>query len=294
VAVSETKDLFLPTLWDILSEQAVTIKTQMPRLLSMLQQYWGKLNVQIPDIRRTPLEKVRFMQDIPYRIECIRNLQYAMNDGYFVIKALVDALFNIYINENLISEDFNDQDAIPVSFLISEQFVGSLLQFIVMDKTPIPMGFFIIAKNKMIMKLKGRSATQIREDLEKNGFNVSTEEINNVLHQLLELGYINAIPTSDSNDPIYKFVKEFTLTPDGQTLFQKKVKPLIEWAVELWRSLYNIRSIDTIIPDSYPFRDYLVETVKRAATQGFATAINVIENIGNYYQECLTQNQAVP
>lgn len=266
----------------------------MPRLMNLLQLYWGKLNVQIPDIRRTPLDKVRFMQDLPYRIECIRNLQYAMNDGYFVIKALVDALFNVYINENLISEDFNDLDAIPVSFLISEQFVGSLLQFIVVDKTPIPMGFIIIAKNKMIMKLKGRSASQIKEDLEKNGFSASNDEINNVLHQLLELGYINAIPSSDPSDPVYKFIKEFTLTTEGQALFQKKVKPLIEWAVELWRSLYNIRSIDTIIPETYPFREFLMETVKRAATQGFATAVNVIENIGNYYQECINQNQSVP
>jgi len=292
--VSGSKDLFLSTLWDILSEQAVTIKTQMPRLNNMLKDHWGKLNVQIPDVRRITLEKQRFFTDLPYRIECIRNLQFAMNDGYFVIKALVDALYNIYIGENHISEDFNDLDSIPVSFLISEQFVGSLLQFIVMDKTPIPLGFFIVAKNKMIMKLKGRSAQQIKEDLEKNDFNVQIEEINSIFQQLLELGYINKIESSNPNDPIFKFVKEFTLTAEGQALYQKKVKPLIEWAVELWRSLYNIRSIDTIIPDTYPFREFLLETVKRAATQGFATAINVIENIGNYYQLCIDQKQSVP
>ena len=41
-------------------------------------------------------------------------------------------------------------------------------------------------------------------------------------------------------------------------------------------------------------QEFLIETLKRASTQGFANAVNVIENIANYYQHCLDQGLEVP
>ena len=40
-----TPDLFLSTLWNILSEQATTIKTQVPRLSMMWENYWQNLEI---------------------------------------------------------------------------------------------------------------------------------------------------------------------------------------------------------------------------------------------------------
>ena len=41
-------------------------------------------------------------------------------------------------------------------------------------------------------------------------------------------------------------------------------------------------------------QEFLIETLKRVSTQGFANAVNVIENIANYYQHCLDQGLEVP
>ncbi len=74
----------------------------------------------------------------------------------------------------------------------------------------------------------------------------------------------------------------------------KKVRPLLDWAIEMWRSLFNIRSLNIVVPEVYPMQEFLIETLKRASTQGFANAVNVIENIANYYQHCLDQGLEVP
>jgi hypothetical protein len=291
---SSSKDLFLPTLWDIISEQSTTIKTQMPRLKHLWQTFWAALTMNLPDIRIIQLDKKRFFSEIPYRLECIRTLEYAMTDGFYVIKAIIDALFHQYIDSDLIQDDFGEQDAIPVSFLISENLVGSLLQFIVLDKTPIPIGFLLIAKNKSIMKLKGRTASQLLDDLHKNGFQSTLDEISNVLLEMQSLGYLAGEMDIELNEIRYKFIKDFTVSAPNEKKYQSKIKPLLEWAVELWRSLYNIRAIDTIIPDTYPYPEFLRETVARAATQGYMSAQNVIENIGNYYKMILEQKLTVP
>ena len=287
-------DNFLRTLIEVIGEQSATIKTQQPRLHRLIQESWSNLAIELPQIRPVEMDKTRFLADLPYRLEVVRSLQHAMNDGYFVIKAIVDALFNNYIQSGQVGQDFSEEDQIPVSFLISEILVGSLLQFVVMDKSPIPIGFIIIAKNKSMMKLKSLTISRITEDLARNSFNTSAEEVGQVLEEMCELGYIEKELDSKTGETAFKFVREFKLSPEGEKHFQKHVKPLLEWAVELWRSIYNIRSMDTPIPENYPHREFLQETVKRAATQGFASAYNVMENIGNYYQTTIEQNLSVP
>jgi hypothetical protein len=285
--IPERKDLFLTTLWVIYNEQAATIKTQVPRLQTIWKLNWESIGAQLPDIRRLPIDREKFFREIPFRLECIRTLEYAMVDGYFVIKAIFEALFKIYINKGELFYDFLDRDRTTVPFLIAEQLVGSLLQFIMMEPTVTPLGFIVIAKNKAIMKIKERTGIQILEDLQLNGFSTTISEIEHILTTLVDWGYLTQVQDPTTGGIAYRFVKDFTLSPPGQMIFNRKVKPLIEWTVELWRSLYNIRSIDTIIPDFYPQREFLVETVKHAATQGFLTAKNVIENIGDYYKLCM-------
>ena len=104
------------------------------------------------------------------------------------------------------------------------------------------------------------------------------------MNDMIELGYVSSEIKPDSGENIYKFVKDFSLSENGQKIFNKKIKPLLEWTIALWRSLFNIRSLDTPIPIDYPHREFLEETVKRAATQGFLSAYNVMENIADYYE----------
>jgi hypothetical protein len=286
-------DNFLRTLWEIISEQATTIKTQPQRLHKLWDQYWTKMNVELPPIRLIDLDKEKFLTDIPYRLDRVRTLQAAMGDGFQLIRTIVHSIYNKYIQTQLILEDYSQEDVIPVSFLISDILVGSLLQYIVIDKPPIPIGFILIAKNKSLMKMKALTVERLGKDMYKNGFQVTPEEIQRVLDEMVQMGYLAQEPDNKSGLPAYKFVKEFTIS-DGESKFKKEIKPILEWVVGLWRSLYNIRSVDTPIPDNYPHKEFLEETVKRAATQGYASAYNVIENIGNYYKIILDNNLTVP
>ena len=277
-------DNFLRTLLQVVKEKSSNIKAQIPRLHKLWVQFWGNAQIELKTIRPIVVDDNRFLSDLKYRITVVRNLQHAMNDGFFVVKLIIESIFNKYIDSDLISEDFSNDDLVSAKLMISDLIVGSLLQFIVLEKSSIPIPYIIIAKNKTLMKIKALSIDRIVDDLKKNGFELSNEYVFSVLNDMIELGYISSENLIDSNEIVYKFVKDFSLSEAGQKTFNKKIKPLLEWTIAIWRTLFNIRSLDTPIPNDYPHRGFLEETVKRAATQGFLSAHNVMENIANYYE----------
>jgi len=288
-------DNFLRTLLQVVKEKSSNIKAQIPRLHKLWVQFWGdNTQIELKSIRPVDVDDNRFISDLKYRITVVRNLEYAMNDGFFVVKLIIESVFNSYIDSDLISEDFINDDLVAAKLMISDILVGSLLQFIVLEKKSIPIPYIIIAKNKILMKIKALSISRIVDDLKKYGFEVSNEYVSSVLNDMIELGYVSDEIDIDTGQIVYKFVKDFSLSVDGQIKFDKKIKPLLEWTISIWRSLFNIRSLDTPIPNDYPHRNFLEETVKRAATQGFISAHNVMGNIAKYYENILENNLKVP
>ncbi len=287
-------DNFLRTLHEVVKNKSSVIRVQIPRLHKLWLQFWGETQVELKTIKPIVVDDEQFISDLKYRTEVVRNLQHAMNDGFFVVKSIIEPIFNIYIDSDLISEDFTNDDLVSAKLIISDLIVGSLLQFIVLDKSSIPIPYIIIAKNKALMKVKALSISRIVDDLKKNGFEVSSEYVSSILNDMIELGYVSSEEIIDSGEIEYKFVKDFSLSTEGQKKFDQKIKPLLEWAIALWRSLFNIRSLDTPIPNNYPHREFLEETVKRAATQGFLSAQNVMENIANYYEIIIEKKLKVP
>ena len=288
-------DKFLRTMLEVVKEKSSIIKVQIPRLHKLWIQFWGKTQVELKTIRPVVVDDERFISDLKYRIEVVRKLQYAMNDGFFAVKSIIKPIFNKYIDSDLISEDFTNNDLVAAKLMISDLIVGALLQFIVLDKSSIPIPYIIIAKNKALMKIKALSISRIVDDLKKNGFEVSNEYVSSVLNDMIELGYISSEKGIDSDEIEYKFVKDFSLSVEGQKKFDQKIKPLLEWTIAIWRSLFNIRSLDTPIPQNdYPHHEFLEETVRRASTQGFLSAHNVMENIANYYEIIIEKSLKVP
>ncbi len=288
-------DNFLRTLLQVVKEKSSNIKAQIPRLHKLWVQFWGdNTQIELKTIRPVVVNDNRFISDLKYRITVVRNLEYAMNDGFFVVKLIVESVFNSYINSELMSEDFINDDLVAAKLMISDILVGSLLQFIVLEKSSIPIPYIVIAKNKALMKIKALSIDRIVNDLKKNGFEVSNEYVSSVLNDMIEIGYVSGEKDIDTGQIVYKFVKDFSLSEAGQIKFDKKIKPLLEWTISIWRSLFNIRSLDTPIPNDYPHRNFLEETVKRAATQGFLSAHNVMGNIAKYYENTIENNLKVP
>jgi len=288
-------DNFLRNLLQVVKEKSSNIKAQIPRLHKLWVQFWGdNTQIELKTIRPVVVNDNRFISDLKYRITVVRNLEYALNDGYFVVKLIVESVFNSYIDSDLMSEDFINDDLVAAKLMISDILVGSLLQFIVLEKSSIPIPYIIIAKNKALMKIKALSIDRIVNDLKKNGFEVSNEYVSSVLNDMIELGYVSSENDIDTGQIVFKFVKDFSLSVDGQRKFDNKIKPLLEWTISIWRSLFNIRSLDTPIPNDYLNRNFLEETVKRAATQGFLSAHNVMGNIAKYYENILENNLEVP
>jgi len=274
----------------VVKEKSSNIRAQIPRLHKLWSQFWGETQVELKAIRPVVVDDKRFISDLQYRIDVVRNLQNAMNDGFFAVKSIVEPIFSNYIDSDLIYKDFSNEDLVAAKLNICDLLVGSLLQFIVLDKNAIPVPYIIIAKNKALMKLKALSIHRIVDDMNKNGFEVSNEYVSSVMNDMIDLGYVSKHKIIDSDEIVYKFVKDFSLSELGQSKFDQKIKPLLEWTIALWRSLFNIRSLDTPIPDDYSHRSFLEETVKRAATQGYLSSHNVMENIANYY-EILLENK---
>lgn len=277
-------DKFSQVLLETVLEQFSTIKTQQFRLHSILKDYWPSFDCSQVKITYMKVNSIKFIENLGYRIKVLSALLDAMNNTLKVVKTLIDNLYGHYLFPQQLGLDFPENDFLPVVFLTNELLIGSLIQYFMLDLTPVPIGYIVIAKNKDLMKITPLSAERIRRNMKHSGLDVSFDEIYSILSTMITHNYVEQCGTSDSSEILYRFLNDFTLSAKSEQLFQKKIRNLIEWIIGIWRSLYNIRSLDMPIPENYLHRDFLVETVSRAATQGYLNASNVIENIVGYYQ----------
>ncbi|WP_371805823.1 hypothetical protein [Candidatus Lokiarchaeum ossiferum] len=277
-------DKFLEVLLETVSEQFSTIKTQLYRLQSILNINWPNFNLSILKIKNMKVDPTDFLENLSYRIQVLQTLHEAMNDTLIVIKTLIDYFYEQYLFPEQMRVDFPESDFFSVVFLTNEILIGSLLQYFMLDLTNVPMGYIVVAKNKELMKITPLSAERIRRNMIRSNFDVSIDEIHSILSILIAHNYVEKCGSSDQSEMLYRFIKDFTLSGNSEVIFNKKIRNLIEWIIGIWRSLYNLRSLDMPIPENYAYCEFLEETVSRAATQGYLNASNVIENIIGYYQ----------
>lgn len=261
------------------------LKTQYPRLQSIWTAHWDHLHLALPPLRALPLNKTKFIGDVGYRYKRIHNLMKAFDEGYELIKFLVGSMFGKYIQEGLIFDDFPEEDVLNVCFLMSEKIIGSLLNFISLEPTLVPVGFVITSKYKSLMKLTPVSAAHISKDFEKLGLIISPEDVDGVLQEIVSWGYIQQVPVPASNDngAGYKFIRGFDLSVESQKKFNLQVKPLIDWIVGLWQSLFDLRALDMELPAEYPDRERVRSYISPAATQGYTNANEVLANLAMLY-----------
>ena len=214
-----------------------------------------------------------------------------MVDGYYAVKSIVDTLFNKYFDESaLFLRDFNEVDRPPVKFLASEALLGSLLQFVEAESDLVPLKYLIVAKNRAMLKLKGLSAKKIQERMSSSGIECKIEEIRKIMNRLIATGYVSKRKRKKEISPgniitfiEYRWIKDVVLSDEGDKFYNVKIDPLISWAVQLWRTMYNIRELDVVIPEYYNYRNFLTKTVAKAATQGFKNSYWVVKNLQKYY-----------
>jgi transcription initiation factor IIE alpha subunit len=179
--------------------------------------------------------------------------------------------------------------------MTAEKFIGSLLQFISSEQELIDKKYIVVALNKSMMKLKGLSDEKIIKKLESNGFKISKSELQKIMYDLEDHGVIEKHRIRKKDEEIYgkgtffyKWIMDFTLPTDELKTYNKKVSKIVDWSIQLWRSLYNIRELNLPLPENYPNREFLATALQKAAIQGFKSSWWVIKNIKQYYEMHLT------
>ncbi|MHA1745457.1 MAG: hypothetical protein ACTSWW_05630 [Promethearchaeota archaeon] len=285
-----SSDRFLNTLLEVVSTQQSFIKAQSFRLDRLWKSHWASFGA-IPTLTPFDLDPHKFSMELPYRIEILRKLQGAMETGFLLLEAIVDILFQHYFSSELIKTEFSSEDLIPLSLKVNDMLVGSLLQFVRDARVSIPVGFIAIGKYKTLMTLIPLPVFRMVEEMTNEGFTCDFDTIDATMKYLGDLGYVevHTDPDQQNQERTYRFVKEFQLSPKGEKTFLMDIKPLIDWMVAMWQSLYNVRSLDTPVPEAYPHREELASIVSQAATQGYRTSHAVIQNIANYYETLIGQ-----
>lgn len=292
-----TNDIFLKTLWEILDKESNYVKTQVPRFNKLWGQFLIEIEPEPHQIHQLVISKQAFDESIQNKIQYLKDLEVTLIDGYYAVKSVVSTFFTKYFqNSPKFLTDFKEEDRESVIFLTAEILIGSLLQFLTTEKEILPLKYIVIALNKSLLKLKGLTDEKILEKLRSNGFESSIETIHQLMDDLIKRGYIekSALTEEDKlkgkeGQFFYKWNqnKDFTLSPETNIVFKGKIVPILEWAIELWRTMFNLRELNVDILDSYKWKTFLEKTVKKSATQGFMTAYWVIKNIRKYYEMVL-------
>ncbi|MBD3352599.1 MAG: hypothetical protein GF364_14015 [Candidatus Lokiarchaeota archaeon] len=287
-------DVFLNTLWEVLEKEASLIKTQMPRFNKLWTAYFKEFKLNPHQIRKFLPDNKKFFGSNKYKVAILKRLEASLIDAYYTIKDVVLTIFKGYFpNSNKFLSDIDEEDRIPIMFKSAEVLIGSLLQFLSTEKDIISIKYLVIAKNKSMLRLKGRTDQKLLEKLRSSGFESDINTINKIMTEISDLNYVEKRKITEEEQAkglegnfFYKWNKEkdFTLSNSADKIYHSRILPVIEWCIGIWRSMYNIRELDVEILDSYKWKAYLEKTVKKAATQGFMTCYWVIKNIRKYYE----------
>ncbi len=290
------KDLFTKTLWEIIKRESSLVNTHYVFFEELWEVSFKEINPTPHMMRRFKVSEEKFNESTQGKIELLADLEIALIDGYYLIKDIVSTIFNNYFRSSReFAKDFHRKIRDPIRYMTAEKFIGSLLQFISGEQDLIDKKFIVVALNKPMMKLKGLSDTKIIKKLESNGFTISLHQLQIIMYDLEDHGVIEKIRIRKKDEEIYgegtyyyKWIMDFDLPTESKSLYNKKIAKIVDWSIQLWRSLYNIRELHLEVSPDYPNRDFLVATLQKAAIQGFKSTWWVIKNIKKYYEMQLT------
>lgn len=285
-------DLFLSTLWKIIKKDKTFIQSQMPRFTKLWGQHLAEIEPAPHTIREIPVSEEDFFESDQKKLIILRKLEISLVDGYYAVKSVVETLFRKYFQDSeLFLSKFKEIDRIPAKNIAAEALLGALLQFVNSEPELVPLKYLIVAKNRSMLKLKGLTDKKLLLNVKPGGSELDRDKINDVMAELVLLGYVErtAVKTNGAQNLegaryFYKWKKDFKLSSEGEIFYNSFINPIIAWTVQLWRSLYNIRELDVVIPENYKFRNFLTKTVATASTQGFKSSYSVIKNIQKYYE----------
>ena len=279
-----SEKLFLDKLLEVVHKLSNIAKTQSYRYKKKWDEYLKPLNSEPHIVRQIPLDKKKFLDDINYRISVLKNVEQSVIDGFYSIKSLLQTLYNHYFNSELFKKDFSEDDQIILKYLVAKLILGNLIQYNKIDHESVPLKYNIIARNYVLIKLKGQTNSEIIDSLQKlNIKNIKSADLNKIMKEIKADGIIKITKKGKSN--FYELNKELELSKDGKEQYGRTLQALIDWPTLFVRSFYNIRELNVTPDNNVKHRDFLIKVLTKSATQGFSPTLYVFQNLIKYYEK---------
>ncbi|WP_457558256.1 hypothetical protein [Candidatus Harpocratesius sp.] len=282
----QISDKFLIVLWNLIEKEATIIKTQKIRLHEILILHWKDYDFQIPEIDDFLPDKVAFFSDLLYRKNLLHQLAQIFTQSLQAILRIVEILLIYYTESQDFKNTFSFKNSDFIIYKIASDMIGSLLPILSFCQTPIKKDLVLIGAFKSELKITGLSVEEIQEKLLHYGLQYHQSEINETFRKIQENCKYLSISHSltDEGIRIWKINNETPISQEILNKYTRKITPLVNWVINTWRSLYNIRELHMPIPPDYPEAEGLQKVVNLANKQGFNAALEVIENLSAYYK----------
>ncbi len=277
-------DNFMRILLEVCQKTCHNGMIQHSRMVELWKRHMAAFSVEYHPIRPYKFDKEEFLTSTSSRIDVLEQCENIIVDTYWAIKMVAIALFQSIppLLPGHVPEFTSETDLELFKLRISEKFVNSLMAFFAAERDILTPDLFVYGKISTTLRVKKTmTLKEISNMISKDGVDLTPYVIHGVMERFQALGLIE-IDGSDKG--IYKHNKRLELRPEQEKLVQSQFFPLVEWAVETWRTVFNIRELNTPIPESYPHREALVNIVSYAATQGFTTAHFCVVEIKKYFQ----------
>jgi uncharacterized protein with HEPN domain len=281
-----TEKAFIERLLKVSSKLIVIANTQSARFKVKWEEYLKPFNDKPYLIRKLPqpLQKDEFIENIDYRIDVLRLLEQAVDDGFYTIKSLLYTLYNSYFDSDLFKKDFSTDDQVILKYFVAKEILGNLIQYNMMDHDTVPLKYNIIARNYVLMKLQGLNNKEIHSNLKKLQIEISIPEINKLMKEIEKDGLISIHKKGKAN--IYNVNKELALSQNGEKKFiTTGLQSLVTFPTQFWRSFYNIRELNITPVKEFKHRQFLTTVLSKSATQGFSACKYVLTNLIKYFEK---------
>ncbi|MEJ2278143.1 MAG: hypothetical protein P8Y70_10410 [Candidatus Lokiarchaeota archaeon] len=282
---NNTEEVFINRLYEVLYKLSNIANTQSSRFNQKWIQTLKGVEVTPHLVRQFKINKEKFINNIDYRIECLKTANQAVIDGFYAIKTLLDALYNNYFKSKEFTENYSKQDRLFIKYLVAKEILGNLIQYNKMDHETVPLRYNIMARNYTTIKLVGQKDTEILENMNKI-FHKKPLELDKVREIMELIANEGLIDIEEKNQGyLYKLKKEIELSENGNKKFEENLLPLVMWPTQFWRSFYNIRELNMTPNSEVKYSEFLTKVLSRAATQGFAPMDYVLKNLVKYFKK---------
>ncbi|TFG24345.1 MAG: hypothetical protein EU529_04585 [Promethearchaeota archaeon] len=250
----------------------------------MWNEHLKKFNDTPHKIRQIPLNEENFLKDIDYRIKILKIVEASQVDGFYAIKSILETIYNLYFNSDLFKNTFSLIDQKMIEYMTAREILGNLIQYNKMDHETVPLKYNIMARNYLLIKLKGQVDVDILENMKKLNLDLDLVELDKIMDEIVADGLINKEKQEDKY--FYKLEKELKLSEEGEIKFNESgIRAIIQWPTQFWRSFYNLRELNITVEENVKHRDFLHQILSKSATQGFGPTNFVIKNLIKYFEK---------